>query len=127
MLKHLPIPQAKFVVGNLLGFLLVEGYLHGGIIGPTRPLQEQHSHLVVVSVCVFFLGGGLLIVEMILNEDKTGPKNFLLQSLNMLIQMEGKERTAAEYKQLLEKHGFTNIQAKQLESAGIGAILCRKA
>jgi len=128
MLKHLPIPQAKFIVGNLLGFLLVEGYLQGGIIGPTRPLQEQHSHLVVVFVCVcFFLGGGLLIVEMILNEDKTGPKNALLQSLNMLIQMDGKERTAAEYKQLLEKHGFTNIQAKQLESAGIGAILCSKA
>ena len=45
----------------------------------------------------------------------------------MLVVMEGKERTAAEYEQLLEKHGFVDIQTKQLESsAGSDAILCRK-
>lgn len=98
------------------------------MVPPGHSRSSTHILLLLLCVCVCFLGGGLLIVEMILNEDKTGPKNALLQSLNMLIKMDGKERmTTAEYKQLLEKHGFTNIQAKQLESAGIGAILCRKA
>ena len=73
------------------------------------------------------LGGALLIAEKFLNEDKTGPKGVLLQSLNMLVQTYGKERTATEYKQLLEKQGFVDIQTKQLESSGLDAILCRKA
>ena len=64
---------------------------------------------------------------MLLNQDKTGPKKTLLQSLNMLVQLDGKERTAAEYKQLLQNKGFIDIQTKQLESsAGTDAILCRK-
>ena len=73
------------------------------------------------------LGGGLLIGERLLNEDNTGPKDALLQSLNMLVVTEGKERTVMEYKQLLEKHGFVDFQAKQIESTlGVDAILCRK-
>ena len=75
----------------------------------------------------FLLGGGLLIAEKFLNEDKTGAESALLQSLNMLVQAHGKERTAREYKQLLEKQGFVDIQTKQLESSGLDAILCRKA
>ena len=77
--------------------------------------------------CVVTIGGGLLIAERLLNEDKTGPKDALLLSLNMLVITEGKERTVTEYKQLLEKHGFVDFQAKQLESSiGFYAILCRK-
>lgn len=78
--------------------------------------------------CVFVsIGGGLLIGERLLNEDKTGPKDAFLMSLNMLVTTEGKERTVMEYKQLLEKHGFVDFQAKQLESPyGLDAILCRK-
>jgi len=73
------------------------------------------------------IGGGLLIGERLLNEDKSGPKDALLLSLNMLVITEGKERTVTEYKQLLEKHGFVDFQAKQLESTlGLDAILCRK-
>ena len=77
-------------------------------------------------ICV--LGGGLLIAEKFLNEDKTGPKSTLLQSLNMLVQLHGKERTATEYKELLEKQGFVGVQTKELESSSeLDAILCRKA
>ena len=64
---------------------------------------------------------------MFLNHDKTGPKKTLLQSLNMLVQLDGKERTAVEYKQILQGQGFIDIQTKQLESsADTDAILCRK-
>ena len=81
-----------------------------------------------MAYCVFVtIGGGLLIGERLLNEDKTGPKDALLLSLNMLVITEGKERTMIEYKQLLEKHGFVDFQVKQFESTlGIDAILCKK-
>jgi len=69
-------------------------------------------------------GGCLLIAERFLNENKTGPRGTLLQSLNMLVQTHGKERTATEYKELLQKQGFVDIQAKQPESpSGLVVIL----
>ena len=86
------------------------------------------SNLINLFCFVFdTIGGGLLIGERLLNEDKTGPKDALLLSLNRLVITEGKERTVMEYKQLLEKHGFVDFQAKQFESTlGVDAILCRK-
>jgi acetylserotonin O-methyltransferase len=57
-------------------------------------------------------GGGLLLAEMLLNEDKTGPTYALLQSLNMLVCTEGKERNLAEYRELLESEGFRDVQGK---------------
>ena len=64
---------------------------------------------------------------MFLSDDKRGPKRTLLQSLNMLVQTSGKERTAAEYKEILQKHGFEDIQTKKLkDSAGLDVTLCRK-
>lgn len=78
-------------------------------------------------MCFVTISGGLLIAERLLNEDKTGPKGALLQSLNMLVTTEGKERTVTESKQVLEKHGFVDFQAKQLEpSSGLDAISCKK-
>lgn len=79
-------------------------------------------------ICCVLLGGGLLVAERFLNENKTGPRSTLLQSLNMLVQTHGKERTVTEYKELLEKQGFVDIQAKQPDfPLGYVAILCRKA
>ena len=79
-------------------------------------------------VLIYILGGCLLIAEAFLDEDKTGPKSVLLQSLNMLLQMQGRERTAEEYKEILQNKGFVDIQTKKLEpSVRLDAILCRKA
>jgi len=55
-------------------------------------------------------GGGLLVVEKLLAEDKTGPASVLMQSLNMLLCTEGRERTLGEYRQLLEDAGFGSVQ-----------------
>jgi acetylserotonin O-methyltransferase len=57
-------------------------------------------------------GGGLLLGEMLLNEDKTAPAYAMLQSLNMLVCTEGKERNFYEYRELLESEGFTEVQGK---------------
>jgi acetylserotonin N-methyltransferase len=68
-------------------------------------------------------GGALLIAERLLDDDKSGPLNALMQSLNMLICTEGKERTLPEYRVLLEKAGFTGVEGKKTGYA-VDAILC---
>lgn len=55
-------------------------------------------------------GGGILLAERLLREDKTGPVSSQLQSLNMLVCTEGKERTLSEYRELLEEAGFRRAQ-----------------
>jgi acetylserotonin O-methyltransferase len=57
-------------------------------------------------------GGGLLIAERILYPFKDGPLSGNLQSLNMLVVTEGKERNAQEYEALLHEAGFTRFQAR---------------
>ena len=93
--------------------------------------QKKNRQLVLVlnwTLHFDILGGRVLIAERFLDEDKIGPKSTLLTSLNMLLQVDGKERTRDEYRKLLEKQGFVDIQAKQLDSSeGSDAILCRKA
>lgn len=56
-------------------------------------------------------GGAILLAEKLLDDDKAGPDWAVLQSLNMLVCTEGKERTLGEYAALLERHGFTDVQA----------------
>src|SRR5581483_7361227 len=55
-------------------------------------------------------GGALLVVERLLDDDKTGPPNATMQSLNMLVCTEGRERNFAEYEALLRKAGFRKVE-----------------
>ncbi|KAM6970569.1 acetylserotonin O-methyltransferase [Aplochiton taeniatus] len=55
-------------------------------------------------------GGGVLVVEALLHDDGSGPLTAQLYSLNMLVQTEGRERTAAQYRALLEAAGFPRVQ-----------------
>jgi acetylserotonin N-methyltransferase len=70
-------------------------------------------------------GGALLIAEKLLDDDKTGPLPALMQSLNMLVCTEGKERSLAEYTNLLRQAGFTQVDAK-VTSVPLDAILAVK-
>ncbi|XP_054062353.1 acetylserotonin O-methyltransferase isoform X3 [Rissa tridactyla] len=70
-------------------------------------------------------GGGVLLVESLLNEDKSGPLETQLYSMNMLVQTEGKERTAVEYSKLLEAAGFGEVQVKRTGKL-YDAVLGRK-
>ena len=56
-------------------------------------------------------GGGLLLAEKLLDDDLHGPVPAQMQSLNMLICTEGKERSAAEYRAILSGAGFVGIEA----------------
>nr|XP_005999957.1 PREDICTED: acetylserotonin O-methyltransferase [Latimeria chalumnae] len=70
-------------------------------------------------------GGGILLIEALLNEDQSGPITSQLYSLNMLVQAEGKERTPSEYSKLLEEAGFREVQVRRTGKI-YDAILARK-
>ena len=70
-------------------------------------------------------GGGLLIAEKLLAPDKHGPTAAHMQSLNMLICTEGKERTLEEYSALLQEAGFREVRG-QLTGAPVDAMLAVK-
>ncbi|XP_023151383.2 acetylserotonin O-methyltransferase 2 [Amphiprion ocellaris] len=55
-------------------------------------------------------GGGVLLVEAMLFENRRGPVMAQIFSLNMLVQAEGRERPPSEYTDMLKKTGFQNIQ-----------------
>jgi len=70
-------------------------------------------------------GGGILLAEKLLHEDRTGPTAAQLQSLNMLMCTEGKERTLTGYRQLLEAAGFQQVRG-QATGAALDAVLAVK-
>ncbi len=70
-------------------------------------------------------GGALLIVEKLLNDELTGPVHAHMQSLNMLICTEGRERSFPQYAELLQEAGFAETEGK-LTGAHVDAVLARK-
>jgi acetylserotonin O-methyltransferase len=70
-------------------------------------------------------GGAFLVAERLLNEDKTGPLGSLLQSLNMLVCTEGKERTLTEYESILREAGFAEIHGRKT-GGSLDAVLAVK-
>jgi acetylserotonin N-methyltransferase len=65
-------------------------------------LRRIHEHLPT--------GGGVLIAERLVFDDKKGPRSSQMQDLNMLVCTEGKERTLGEYDALLQRVGFGEVQ-----------------
>ena len=63
---------------------------------------------------LFLQGGGILIGEIILDDDKRGPWEGMIYSISMLsICTSGHERSGKEYEELLNKHGFVDVQYHQ--------------
>ncbi len=70
-------------------------------------------------------GGGLLIAEKLLNENGVGPLPANMQSLNMLMVTEGRERSLTEYTELLRRAGFAQVEGR-ITGAYLDAILAVK-
>jgi acetylserotonin O-methyltransferase len=78
-------------------------------------------------------GGALLIAEKLLNEDGVGPLAANMQSLNMLVVTEGRERSLSQFERLLRSAGFHEVEGKRtgvaldailaVKSAGFGSAL----
>ncbi|XP_010903993.2 probable bifunctional dTTP/UTP pyrophosphatase/methyltransferase protein isoform X1 [Esox lucius] len=67
-------------------------------------------------------GGCVLVSEIFLDEDRTGPGRGLLQALSMT---EGIQRSASEYSFLLKSQGFTTTHVKHTHNI-LDAMLCVK-
>jgi acetylserotonin N-methyltransferase len=67
----------------------------------------------------------VLIAEKLLDDDKTGPSWAQMQSLNMLVCTEGKERSLPEYERLLDQVGFRDVQGCRTRSP-LDAVLAIK-
>ncbi len=70
-------------------------------------------------------GGAILIAEKLLRDDKAGPEWAVLQSLNMLVCTEGRERTLGEYATLLEAAGFRDVSGVRT-GAPLDAVMAAK-
>lgn len=57
-----------------------------------------------------------------LDEDGAGPVSTQMQSLNMLVCTEGRERTEREYRELLEDAGFSSVECRRT-GAPLDAVL----
>jgi len=80
---------------------------------------------VIVRKCFDALssGGTLIVSELMMNDDKTGPVPAALMSLNMLIETEGRNYTWGEYTEWLAEVGFIGIQRVSMESPGANGLL----
>ena len=58
-------------------------------------------------------GGAVLIAEKLLHEDGVGPLAANMQSLNMLVVTEGRERRLSEFEKLLRGAGFGEVSGKR--------------
>uniref|UniRef100_A0A2K5LB49 Acetylserotonin O-methyltransferase n=1 Tax=Cercocebus atys TaxID=9531 RepID=A0A2K5LB49_CERAT len=86
---------------------------------------KQHFSFPEEEQIHFQEGGGILVIESLLDEDRRGPLLTQLYSLNMLVQTEGQERTPTHYHMLLSSAGFRDFQFKKT-GAIYDAILVRK-
>uniref|UniRef100_G3NB95 Acetylserotonin O-methyltransferase-like n=1 Tax=Gasterosteus aculeatus aculeatus TaxID=481459 RepID=G3NB95_GASAC len=86
--------------------------------------SDEKVHILLSKVAdVCTPGCGLLLSEIFLDEDRGGPRCCLLHALSM---SEGRQRSAAEYAVLLERHGFATAHIAHTDSI-LGAMLCIKA
>ncbi|XP_003224329.2 acetylserotonin O-methyltransferase isoform X1 [Anolis carolinensis] len=69
-------------------------------------------------------GGGVMVLETVINEDRTGPLVGHIRSIMMMLLCDGKERTQSEFNALLNAAGFKEIQSKKRNN--YGAIWGRK-
>ncbi|HVH32323.1 MAG TPA: methyltransferase, partial [bacterium] len=67
--------------------------------------------------------GALIVSELMMDDDKTGPIPAAMMSMIMLIETEGRNYTWAEYTEWLEETGFQEIQRTPLKSPGANGIL----
>ncbi|XP_066476713.1 probable bifunctional dTTP/UTP pyrophosphatase/methyltransferase protein [Tiliqua scincoides] len=85
--------------------------------------SEEKVHILLSKIfAVCKPGNALLVAETVLDEKRTSPARAVLQSLSMT---EGKQRSGLEYKQLMEKHGYSNVQTK-ITGNLLDVILCFK-
>ncbi len=88
--------------------------------------NEEKIHRLLVKIrAALPANGALLVGEKLLDDDKLGPVPGQMQSLNMLVCTEGRERSLPEYRALLEAAGFRSVEGRRTGTP-LDAILAVK-
>jgi acetylserotonin N-methyltransferase len=117
--------SVEFVGGDFFVGELIAGDLYylGRIL---HDWSDEKIVLLLRKICDRLLpGGGLLVGETLLDDNRSGPLPSVMQDLNMLVCTDGRERTRAEYRSLLESAGFTSVDFRETGSL-VDAILAIK-
>lgn len=89
--------------------------------------EDKNRALLARSFDALKPDGVVIISELLVNDDKTGPAPAALMSLNMLIETEGRNYAPAEYTAWLEDAGFRDIETIWFDAPGAnGAVIGRK-
>ena len=89
--------------------------------------EEKNRAILAKCFDALSSGGAIVISELLVNDEKTGPPPAALMSLNMLIETEGRNYTPAEYTSWLEDTGFVDPACVWFDAPGAnGAVLARK-
>jgi acetylserotonin O-methyltransferase len=107
-------PVAKMYPGTIAGDFFTDPLPEADLYHLGRILhdwsEEKIAKLLAKINAALPPGGGLLIGEKLLDENYVAGH---MQSLNMLVVTEGRERTAAEYEALLRAAGFGSVESKR--------------
>jgi acetylserotonin O-methyltransferase len=118
--------RIEVVAGDFFADPLPPGDIYGlGRILHDWPEAKIHQLLTRIYECLP-PGGGVLIMEKLIDEDRRGPVWALMQSLNMLTLMDGKERTLSEYEMLCTRAGFARVCGSR-NATPLDAVLALKA
>jgi hypothetical protein len=95
---------------------------------PTAGLKKAKNRaLLRRSFEVLPSGGAVVISELLVNDEKTGPVPAALMSLNMLIETEGRNYTPARIFGWLEEAGFRHIETVWFDAPSAkGVVIGRK-
>jgi hypothetical protein len=95
------------------------------ILHSFRP--DQDREILAKTFACLPSGGIVLISELLVNDEKTGPPPAALMSLTMLVEDEGRNYTAAEYEEWLTEAGFRNARRIDIDvPAANGGIIAEK-
>lgn len=90
---------------------------------------DEPTNLELLGKCFRALpDGGLVVVsELLVDDDKTGPLDAALMGMNMLVGTRGRNFTAREYARWLRDTGFDSVRTVRFSGpAANGAVLARK-
>jgi hypothetical protein len=86
---------------------------------------DEAQNRKIIAGCLDALpsGGTLLISELLVDDDKSGPVDAALMSMNMLVGCWGRNYTAAEYGGWLRDAGCARVRTVRFDAPGANGVV----
>ncbi len=121
-------------IGTVGGDFLAEPALPGGhdviLLSMILHDWDEPTNRALLAKCHAALpsGGAVVVCELLLNDERTGPSDAALMGMNMLIETEGgRNYSRAEYADWLVDAGFVDVRTAWFDAPGAnGAVVARR-